>query len=714
MSAVTFNLDAEGIALITLPAAERSVQPFTAQLRGELQQAIERIASDPGIKGVIVALPAIRADEPPAELMALSVSGVSAVEARDFSRAWQRILRRMETSGKPFAAVMTGQVSGAVFEVALACHHRVLANDGAVSFPEVQLGLLPAGGGTQRLPRLIGVAQALPLLFNGNAVSAADAARLGIVHALAPSEGVVAAAREWLMNRAEAVQPWDKKGFCVPGGAGPLASFANETFMVGAAQLRKQIHETQPAPLAILSCVYEGTIAGFEAALAIEASYFGRLLSDPVARNLMRAAANRIRAQRLARRPTSVPRAPVRKIGVLGAGMMGAGIAHVAASAGLHVALIDVTQEAADKGKAYSEGLLARAVNAGAMSAAQASAILARIEPTPSYGRLEGCDVVIEAVFEDRPLKTRVIREAEAALSDAAVVASNTSTLPISGLAAATRRPGNFIGLHFFSPVDKMPLLEIIRGRETSDATLARALDFAALLTKTPIVVNDAPGFFTTRVFSAFIDEGACMLAEGIEPALIENAAKQAGMPVGPLAQFDEVSQELSWKIILQARADGLAERYRRSAAAPVIEMMIALSRRGRRHGGGFYEYPRDGGRKFLWPALREQFPVSRVQPSVAEAKARLLTIQALEAARCMEEGVIEHAEDADLGSILGIGFPRWTGGVASYIDTIGLQRFVAQCREFASKYGARYEPSAWLLERTASGQSFYPRAQAS
>jgi 3-hydroxyacyl-CoA dehydrogenase/enoyl-CoA hydratase/3-hydroxybutyryl-CoA epimerase len=298
-------------------------------------------------------------------------------------------------------------------------------------------------------------------------------------------------------------------------------------------------------------------------------------------------------------------------------------------------------------------------------------------------------------------------------LNPSAVVASNTSTLPITGLAQLVQRPENFIGLHFFSPVEKMPLLEIIRGRETSDQTLQRALALAAVLGKTPIVVNDAPGFFTTRVFSTFIDEGACMLAEGIEPALIENAARQAGMPVGPLAQFDEVSQELSWKIIQQARADGLDARYTRQAAAPVIEKMIALSRRGRRLGGGFYEYPQ-AGRKFLWPALREHFPARAQQPSVAELKSRLLAIQALEAARCMEEDVIERAQDADVGSILGIGFPRWTGGVLSYIDLLGVQRFVDQCAGFAAAYGPRYEPSAWLRARAAAGESFHTRAQAS
>jgi 3-hydroxyacyl-CoA dehydrogenase/enoyl-CoA hydratase/3-hydroxybutyryl-CoA epimerase len=664
---------------------------------------------------VLIQLTAAAATQPPDELLSLAERGISAVAARDIAREWQRTLRQLETLGKPVAAVLNGSVLGGALDLALACHWRVMHNDAGtvLGFPEIQMGLLPWGGGTQRLPRLIGVKAALALLSKGKPINAAEASRLGIVNGVGTADETIDHARAWLATHAEGVQPWDRKGFRVPGGAGPLAEFANETFMIGAAQLRKQVNENQPAPLALMSCVYEGTIAGFDAGLAIESNYFGKLMSEPVTGVLMRATRNIARAK-AGRRPVD-PKAsaPVKKIGVLGAGMMGAGIAHIAAAAQMRVVLLDVTQSAADAGKARIANSLAQQGRNVPIAPEQAAAVLDRIQPTDGYERLDGCDLIVEAVFEDRQLKSQVLQRAEARVSDAALVASNTSTLPISGLAQTVRRPANFIGLHFFSPVEKMPLLEIIRGRDTSQATLDRALALAAMLGKTPIVVNDAPGFFTTRVFSAFIDEGACMLAEGIEPALIENAAKQAGMPVGPLAQFDEVSQELSWRIIRQALADGLDARFTRQAAAGVIQKMMELNRRGRRAGGGFYEYPQ-GAKKFLWPALREHFATQARQPGVAELQSRLLTIQALEAARCVEEGVIEDVQDADVGSILGIGFPRWTGGVLSYIDFIRAQRFVERCSQFALRFGPRYQPSAWLRARAAAGESFHPRVQAS
>src|SRR5271165_2337997 len=720
VTALKMTVDEDGIALIAIDAPDRPMNILTPQLEAELAAAVETVATEETIKGAVLTSAKSAHFMAGCDLKDFATAydrGVTDAQARDISRSFQRFTRRMETCGKPFAAAINGPALGGGLELVLACHHRVLVDDpqAIVGLPEVKRGLLPGGGGTQRLPRLIGVQQALPLMLSGGDVKPTDALRLGIVHALAPAEQVIAKAREWLLTQPEPVQPWDKKGFAIPGGAGPLAPGANQAFMVGAAQLRKQTQGNLPAPLAILSCVYEGTITAFDTGLKIEAKYFGKLLSGPVARNLIRTLfVNRRFADKLGRRPAHVAKSQVRSLGVLGAGMMGSGIAHVAASAGMRVVLLDATQTAAEQGKSYSQKVLGKSLQGGATTQEQAECVLARITATTDYASLGDCDLVVEAVFESREVKGEVTRKAEAALPANAIFASNTSTLPISGLAKASQRPAQFIGLHFFSPVDRMPLLEVIRGRDTSDETLAKALDFAGQMRKTPIVVNDSPGFFTSRVFATFIDEGACMLAEGIEPALSENAAKLAGMPVGPLAQFDEVSLELSWNVVRQARADGLDERYTRPAAAPSIEKMLKLGRPGRRQGGGFYEYPAGGGKKFLWPALVEYFPPRTAQPMAQELAVRFLSIQALEAARCVEEGVVADPADADLGSVLGIGYPQWTGGALSYIDTVGVKTFVANCERFAAAHGPRYHPSPWLRTRAAANQTFYPWVHAS
>jgi 3-hydroxyacyl-CoA dehydrogenase/enoyl-CoA hydratase/3-hydroxybutyryl-CoA epimerase len=454
--------------------------------------------------------------------------------------------------------------------------------------------------------------------------------------------------------------------------------------------------------------MYEGTITDFDTGLRIEAKYFGQLLSGSVARNLMRTLfVNRRQAEKLAARPLGIPKSELKCIGVLGAGMMGSGICLAAATAGIEVTLIDTTQEAADRGLAYARSALLEQSRRGTIAQEGVNSVLGRISATSAYSRLNRSQLIVEAVYESREVKGDAIRNAERHIPANTVIASNTSTLPITGLAKLSQRPDHFIGLHFFSPAERMPLLEIIRGRQTSDETLAVALDFAALLKKTPIIVNDSPGFYTSRVFSTFIDEGACMLAEGIEPALIENAAKMAGMPVGPLAQFDEVSQELSWQIIQQARADGLDRHLARADVAPIVEKLLALDRKGRRYAGGFYEYP-PTGQKQLWHGLREHFPPLGEQPMVEDVKERLLSIQALEAARCFEEGIVTSAADADIGSVLGIGFPSWTGGTLSYIDMVGPAAFVANCERLCARHGARFKPARWLVKFAAEGRTFH------
>jgi len=700
---LAFDVGADGIVIVTIDVPERPMNVLTPELQADLTVAIERIASSLDVKGAIITSGKRNGFVAGADLKELVTAydrGVTGAQGAQWSQALSRVYRRLETCGKPVAAALNGLALGGGLELALACHYRVLADDpkAVVGFPEVTVGLLPGAGGTQRLPRLIGVEKSLPLLAQGTSVKPAEAKELGIVHELAPADGVVEAARRWLGSGPGAVQPWDRKGFRVPGGAGILSPGANRAFTAGAALTAKATQHNYPAPIAILSCVFEGTQVPIDTGLSIESKYFGRLLAGPVARNMMRTLfVNKGLADKLARRPADVPKSQVSKVGILGAGMMGAGIAHVSAQAGIDVVLLDTTLELAEKGKRHVAERVCK----------DAEPTLARIRPTADYADLAGCDLVIEAVFENRVIKADVTRRAEDVIPKTATFASNTSTLPITGLAQASLRPKQFIGIHFFSPVEKMPLVEIIVGRRTAPEAIARALDFVAQLRKTPIVVNDSRGFYTSRVFGVFTQEGMAMLAEGVAPALIENAARMAGMPVGPLAVSDEVTIDLQWKVMQQADQD-LGAKYRPPPARDVVRIMVEeLKRPGRRFGGGFYEYP-EGAPKHLWPGLSQRFPLRDTQPDVEEVKKRFLYIQALETARCVEEGVITHSADADLGSILGWGFPPWTGGTLSFIDTVGIGPFVDECRRLARLYGPRFRPSRWLTERAKAAESFH------
>ncbi|MDD5175019.1 MAG: 3-hydroxyacyl-CoA dehydrogenase NAD-binding domain-containing protein [Sterolibacterium sp.] len=716
MQTLKFEVDTDGIALLTIDLPGRSMNVLTPELDDDLMEAVERVASDEKIKGAILtsAKPgSFLAGADIKFMLELFDNGVSAVEAAKLSEPLFKLLRRIETCGKPFAAAINGLALGGGMELALGCHYRVLADNpkAVIGFPEVGLGILPGGGGTQRLPRLIGIEKALPLLLTGRQVKPEEALKLGIVNALAKAEDVVAKAREWLLGKPTAVQPWDVKGFRVPGGAGPMAPHAPRSFTAGATILAQQTQRNNRAPLAIMSAVYEGTQVPIETGLRLEAKYFGTLLSGPVARNLMRTMfVNKGKADKLANRPADVPKLKVNKLGILGAGMMGAGIAYVAAEAGMQVVLLDAKQELAEKGKQYSVRLLEKSLSRGKTTQEKVAALLSRIKPTTDYADLAGCDYLVEAVFEDRGIKADVTRKAAAAIPATTVFGSNTSTLPITGLAEAFPRQEDFIGVHFFSPVERMPLIEIIMGQKTSQAALAKTLDFVQQLRKTPIVVKDSRGFFTSRVFGTFVKEGMAMLQQGVLPALIENGARQASMPVGPLTVSDEVSLEIMLHVYDQSVADGAPPKYEPELSINLIKKMTGqLGRKGRAGGAGFYEYPQ-GGKKFLWPGLAEHFPPSKEQPDVEEVKKRFLCIQALEAARCFEEGVITNPADADIGSILGIGYPSWTGGTLSYIETVGIQSFVAECDRLANLYGERYRPSAWLKERAQRNQAFHPR----
>jgi 3-hydroxyacyl-CoA dehydrogenase/enoyl-CoA hydratase/3-hydroxybutyryl-CoA epimerase len=709
---IRYAVDAEGIAQLVIDVPGRPMNVMTPEFLDELAACVARLAGDASVRGAVIssAKSSFMAGADIKDMVGLFDRGITTEQATGFSTHLTTHYRRLETCGKPLVAAINGVALGGGYELALACHYRVLADDAkaAVGLPEVKIGLMPGAGGTQRLPRLIGVVEALKLLTDGRQIGAQEALKKGMVHEVAPASEIVDRARQWILRGGEGVQPWDKKGYRVPGGAGMSSPAVAQAFMAGTALTARTTMRNYPAPLAILSCVYEGTQLPIDTALRLESQHFGKLLAGPVSRNLMRTMfVNKGLADKLKRRPAAVPKTTVAKLGILGAGMMGAGIAHGAAVAGIETVLLDTKLELAEKGKGYSQQLLQKDVERGKRTQADADAILARIRVTTSYEDLAGCDLVVEAVFEKREIKADVTRAAEAVIGADAVFASNTSTLPISGLAQASKRPQQFIGIHFFSPVDKMPLVEIIVGRKTSQATVARALDFVAQLRKTPIVVNDSRGFYTSRCFGTFVNEGMQMLQDGVAPALIENAAKMAGMAVGPLAVEDEVTIDLTWKVIQQSGAD-LGSKYQKPPGYDVVETMVEKLRRpGRRFGAGFYEYPA-GAKKFLWPGLAQAFPAAAQQPTLEDAQKRLMYIQSLETARCLEEGVLESAAEADLGSILGWGFPAWTGGTLSYIDMIGLDVFIAECDRLAKKHGKRFRPSRWLRERAARGQRFH------
>jgi 3-hydroxyacyl-CoA dehydrogenase / enoyl-CoA hydratase / 3-hydroxybutyryl-CoA epimerase len=703
---IKYSVDQDGVALLVIDVPNRPMNVLTPEFMAELDQVIGQAAADEGVKGVVIASgkSSFIAGADLKDLVSVFARGQTADQIYDFARSFSALFRRLETCGKPLVAAINGTALGGGLELALACHHRVALDNPKtkLGLPEVQIGLLPGAGGTQRLPRMIGIEKALPLMVEGTHLEPSKAHALGIVEELASSEEeLLAKARQWILDHGDAVQPWDKKGFKFPGGAGASRPATAQTFMVGTALVAQKTMHNYPAPIAILSCVYEGSVVPIDKGLDIESQYFVELLTGPVARNMIRTLfVDKGAADKLARRPKGVDKVPVRKLGVLGAGMMGAGIAYVSALVGIEVVLLDTDQANAEKGKGYSKGLLEKRVGRGKMPAAQAEEVLARILPTTDYAELAGCELVIEAVFEDREIKRGVTGRAEAVIPESAIFASNTSTLPITGLAEASVRPANFIGIHFFSPVDKMPLVEIIVGKQTEETAIARALDYVQQIRKTPIVVNDSRGFYTSRVFGTYVKEGVAMLAEGVKPALIENAAKMAGMPVGPLAVSDEVTLDLSYKIMKQTRKD-LGEAYQPHPADAVITRFHdELNRLGKRYGAGFYAYP-EGGRKHLWPGLSEIYPLAPEQPDVEAVKKRLLYIQSLETARCLEEGVVTDPADADVGSIFGWGFPAWTGGTASLIDTVGIEAFLSECDRMADAFGEHYRPSAWLRARS-------------
>ena len=621
-------------------------------------------------------------------------------------------LRRLETLGKPVVAAINGAALGGGWEICLACHHRIALDDKSLQLglPEVTLGLLPGGGGVVRMVRMLGLEKALPYLLEGKKVRPQQALHAGLINALAADRAeLLAKARAWVLANPQARQPWDTKGYQIPGGT-PSNPKVAQMLAIAPSILRSKTQGCFPAPEKILCAAVEGAQVDFDTAHLIETRYFTELVTGQVAKNMIGTfwfQLNEINAG--SSRPQGFAPYVTRKIGVLGAGMMGAGIAYVSACAGIAVVLKDVTLAAAEKGKAHSAALLDKKVGRGQLTAEQRESTLARIHPTAADADLAGCDLIIEAVFEDRELKAKVSAAAHSVVGADAVIASNTSTMPISGLATAVPDPGKFIGLHFFSPVDKMPLVEIIKGAHTSDETLARGFDFVLQIKKTPIVVNDSRGFFTSRVFGTFTNEGIAMLGEGVAAPMIETEARKAGMPVGPLAVSDEVSLSLMSHIRQQAAKDLQAEGKAVSThpATAVIDLLVHdCKRAGKAAGGGFYEYP-VGAQKYLWPELKSRFEQPGRQISPQDVRDRLLFIQAIETVRCVEEGVLMSTADANVGSIFGIGFAAWSGGALQFINQYGLNDFIARARYLAEHYGERFLPPALLLEKAAQGALF-------
>ena len=719
-STISWEQDDDGIVILTLDDPSQSANTMNAAYAASMLATVDRLEAERDqVKGVIITS-AKKTFFAGGDLNDLkSATKERSDEIAKFVHDGKAVLRRLETLGRPVVAAVNGSALGGGLEIALACHHRIVVNDPKLQlgFPEVQLGLLPGAGGVTRTVRMLGIVNALlQLLMQGQRVRPEKGQEIGIVDELvATREELIPAAKQWIAANPEAQQPWDADPkYKIPGGT-PSSPALAQNLPAFPANLRKQIKGANyPAPHHIMAAAVEGAQVDFDNASEIEGRYFVDLATGQVAKNMIQAFFFDLqRATGDRGRPAEIERFQPGKAVVLGAGMMGAAIAYVCAKAGIEVVLKDVSQEAADRGKSYSEKLLDKAVQRGRSTQEQADELLARITATTDPAAADGAELVIEAVFEDPSVKAEVFAEIEPHLAPDALLGSNTSTLPITDLAHNVSRPADFIGLHFFSPVDKMPLLEIIRGEQTTDETLYRALDVAKLIKKTPIVVNDSRGFFTSRVIGTFINEGIAMLLEGIPAATIEQASSQAGYPAPVLQLSDELNLKLMRKIrdAAKAAAQNDGGPWDGHPAEVVIDRMLdEFNRPGKLEGAGFYDYE-DGKRTQLWPGLREAFaPVDDPAAiSLRDLEERMMVIEAIESVKCIDEGVIESVADANIGSIFGIGFPGWSGGVLQYINGYegGLPGFVARARELAQTYGERFEPPPSLVEKAERGEIY-------
>ncbi|WP_421914535.1 3-hydroxyacyl-CoA dehydrogenase NAD-binding domain-containing protein [Mesorhizobium sp.] len=720
----TLDIDADGIALVTWNSPDRSMNVFTEEVMRELNAIVDTVAGDAAIKGaVITSGKDTFSGGADITLLQKMLTTFATDKRKDIEKATKALFdnagtmtglfRKLETSGKPWVSAINGTCMGGAFEMSLACHGRVAADSDKVrmALPEVKIGIFPGAGGTQRVPRLTDQQQALQMLTSGQTLSPQKAKSMGLIHEIAEPAKLVETAKAMIRNGLKPVAPWDEKGFKLPGGQ--IYSPAGFNLWPPAiAILRRETHGNYPAAAAILKCVYEGLLVPFDTALRIEQRYFTKIMQTREAAAMIRSLF--VSLQELnkgARRPAGVAETKFKKIGILGAGFMGAGIAYVTAKAGIPVVLLDRDLESAQKGKAHSESLVSDQVKKGRAKPEEKEKLLSLITPTADYADLAGCDLVVEAVFEDSAVKKAATEQAEAVLKSSAIFASNTSTIPITGLAKNSVRPKNFIGIHFFSPVDKMMLVEIILGKKTGDKALATAIDFVRAIKKTPIVVNDTRGFYVNRCVLRYMSEAYKMLIEGVPAPMIENAAKAAGMPVGPLALTDETAIDLAQKIMKQTIRDLGDTAVDPRQMALINTMVDDHGRSGRKNGKGFYDYPAKPAKKKLWPGLRDLYPqLAAEKVDYEELQQRLLVTIALEAARVMEEGIVTDPREADVGSILAFGFAPYTGGALSYIDGIGAKEFVKIAKRLQKKYGAEFKAPRLLLDMAEKGETFYQR----
>jgi 3-hydroxyacyl-CoA dehydrogenase / enoyl-CoA hydratase / 3-hydroxybutyryl-CoA epimerase len=701
--------DDDNIVILTIQQA-RKMNVLDEHFSDDLEKIAQSFIEDKDSKGLIIT------SDKDSFIVGADIDQFANIQspkqAFDFVEHFKKVLRSLETCGKPVVAALTGTALGGGLEVALGCHYRIAVDQPNAKYglPEVKLGLLPGGGGTQRLMRLVGMQKALEVMTQGTKLTTQAAHQLGIIDAVVTDKtSLIEQAKQWIHEHPTAQQPWDAKGFKIPQG-NALTPQNAQMLSIAPAMANQKSHGNYPAITHILSCVFEGSLVDIDTALALESRYFVACAMSQVSKNMIGTLWHQLNSINKGQsRPKSIPPYQTKKVGVLGAGMMGAGIAYVSAKAGIDVVLLDTTIENADKGKTYSENLLDKAIAKGRSNDSKKQSLLDKIQTTTDYADLADCDLVIEAVFEDRDIKAKCTQQTEAVTASDAIFASNTSTLPITGLAKASGRPKQFIGLHFFSPVDKMPLVEIIMGEQTDETTLAKAFDYVLQIGKTPIVVNDSRGFYTSRVFATYITEGSAMLSEGVHPRLIEVAGIKSGMPVGPLALQDEVSLGLMLHINEQTKKDLQKEgkEMPHHPADSVVELMgNTHGRLGKKVGKGFYDYP-EGGEKQLWPGLLNLFPVADTQPTQQELIDRFMFIQANETARCYEENVINSIADANIGSIFGWGFAPHHGGTLQFINAYGVDNFVVRSQQLAERYGERFAPAQVLVAMAKAHKEF-------
>jgi len=724
MTDFTYAIDGDGVVTLTWDVKHKSMNVMSNAAFLALSDMIDRALADPVAKGIIITSGKkdFAGGMDLNVIAAMRAGGAQAIF--DGVMGMHQVLRKIELAGmdpktkkggKPIVAALPGTALGIGLELPLACH-RIIAADNPrakIGLPEILVGIFPGGGGTTRLTRKLGAMMAAPFLLEGKLSDPKSAKAAGLIDEVVAAEDLLTRAKEWVLSAKDAdlVKPWDDKGYKMPGGT-PYHPAGFMTFVGANAMVGGKTMGVYPAAKELLGAVYEGALVPFDTALKIEARHFTSLLMNPSSTAMIRSLfINKEALEKGANRPKLADQT-VKKVGIIGAGMMGAGIAYVSANAGIDVVLIDSTQEAADRGKSYSEGILDKGIARKKVTPEKKAEVLGRIAASTDYAALAGCDLIIEAVFEDPKVKADVTAKVEAVVGADCIFATNTSTLPISSLAKASKRPEQFIGIHFFSPVDKMLLVEIIRGKATGDTAVAKALDYVRQIRKTPIVVNDARFFYANRCIIPYINEGIRMVAEGVEPALVENAAKLVGMPLGPLQLVDETSIDLGVKIAKATRA-AMGDAYPDGAVDEVLFWMADQGRMGKKANAGFYAYDTAGKREGLWGGLVDRFPVAKEQPDLTTVQHRLLMAQVLEAVRALEEGVLTDIREGDVGAILGWGFAPWSGGPFGWLDIIGAARAIEICTQLETACGPRFAAPNMLRDMAAKGTSFYPAAGA-